>query len=167
MTHSEFDRDREEGEVLSDRGENVLALLDVDITRSDDALLALERGGNDLLSKLVTGVRHREGGRTASGLGFDDLVTAKLDPLDERFELGLVFEEGSGQRRLRLRQERDDGVARVTADDGDGVLGGRVGRTDRLRRHGRRADDIERRDAKETVFQQGSVSQSQSLAVWG
>ena len=156
MTHSEFDRDREEGEVLSDRGENVLALLDVDITRSDDALLALERGGNDLLSKLVTGVRHREGGRTASGLGFDDLVTAKLDPLDERFELGLVFEEGSGQRRLRLRQERDDGVA-----------GGRVGRTDRLRRHGRRADDIERRDAKETVFQQGSVSQSQSLAVWG
>jgi hypothetical protein len=48
-------------------------------------------------------------------------ISTKLDPFDERGELGLILKHGRGEGRLRLGEERDNGDARVTPDDGNGV----------------------------------------------
>lgn len=65
-------------------------------------------------------VTHREGSGTGTGLGLDDLVTTKLDPVNE----GLVSLTADVFALRGLGEERDDGDTRVTTDNGDlDVLG--------------------------------------------
>ena len=127
------------GEVLAAL---VLEQRRVDKGGLDDVLLALgslEQG----LGKAGTSHGHGEGSRASAVLGLNDLVTAKLDALDVFVEL-LALEVVA-----RLGEERDDGGARVAANDGD-VLGGGVGVLE-LRDEARGTDDVESGDTKEAL----------------
>ena len=85
--------------------------------------------------------RHRQGRGPGAVFGFDDLVTPELHAVDEIVEI-FAFE-----RVTRLRQQRDNGRARVTADYGD-VLVSRVGGFV-LRDEPGGSDDVEGGDAEE------------------
>lgn len=94
----------------------------------------------------VTGVRHGESGRAEAILGLDNLVTAKLDAVDERIVLLIGDRDGGSD----LAEERDDGLARVATDDGDGQLVG-VALAGDLGNEGLGADDVEGSDTKEAL----------------
>ena len=127
------------GEVLA-----ALVLVEgrVDEGGLDDVLLAL-RGLEERLGKAGTGHGHGEGGRASTVLGLDDLVTTELDAVDVAVEL-LALKVVAG-----LRQERDDGCAGVTADNGD-VLAGGVGVL-QLGDEARGADNVEGGDTEEAL----------------
>lgn len=94
----------------------------VDEGGCDDALLAAE-AAEERVGELGTGVRHRERGRSSAVLGLHDLVSTKLDAVDEF----LVHLARDALAMPGLGKERDDGGARVATDDGDGrVLRGRT-----------------------------------------
>jgi hypothetical protein len=108
----------------------------------DDVLLAL-RGLEQRLGETGTGHGHGESGRAGTVLGLDNLVTAKLHAVDVAVEL-LALEVVA-----RLRQEGDDGCARVATNDGD-VLAGGVGVLE-LRDEARGTDDVEGGDTEEAL----------------
>lgn len=117
----------------------------LDKGRLDDAGLAVE-GSDERVGESSTGVTHGEGGRSGSGLGLDDLVTAELDSVDKGLVL-LALDVGA---LAGLAQERDDGDARVSTDDGDvDVLG--VGVLD-LAEESRGPDDVEGGDTEESLL---------------
>jgi hypothetical protein len=130
-----------------DVGREVLAALvleerGVDEGRLDDVLLALG-GLEQRLGEARTGHGHGESGGAGALLGLDDLVAAELHALDVVVEL-LALKVVAG-----LRQQGNDGGARVAADDGD-VLAGGVGAL-QLRDEARGADDVEGGDTEETL----------------
>lgn len=93
-----------------------------------------------------TSVGHREGGRTGTVLGLDDLVTAELDAVDE----SIVLVVGNGRRGLDLAEEGNDGLARVTANDGDGQVLGLLLASE-ASNEGLSADNVEGGDTEETL----------------
>jgi hypothetical protein len=130
-----------------DVGSEVLASLvlvqrRVDKSGLDDVLLALS-SLEERLGEAGTGHGHGEGGRASTVLGLDDLVTTELDTVDVAVKL-LALEVVA-----RLRQERDNGCAGVTTDDGD-VLAGGVGVL-QLGDEAGSADDIEGGDTEEAL----------------
>jgi hypothetical protein len=78
------------------------------------ALVSLE----ELLGEAEASVSHGEGGGSGTVLGLDDLVTTELNTVGESVELVL----GNIDSRLGLAEERDDGLAGVTANDGNDGL---------------------------------------------
>ena len=56
------------------------------------------QASHDGVGKLGAGIGHRKGGRTAAGLGLDNLVTAKHDAVGEGVALGI----GKGRLGLHL-----------------------------------------------------------------
>jgi hypothetical protein len=139
------------GRELDGRREELDALVLVEgrlnVGAERDALLALH-GAEERVGEVGTGVGHRESSRSGAVLGLDDLVTAVLDALDERGE-GLAALLDNLLAGRELREEGDDGRARVATDDGDvGVLG--LGAGD-AREEGRGADDVESRDTEEAL----------------
>jgi hypothetical protein len=128
-------------------GRKVLAALAleeraVDKRRLDHALLALG-GLEERLGEASAGKGHGEGGRAGAGLGLHHLVAAELHAADVVVQ-GLALELVAG-----LGQERDNGDARVAADDGDALVGGI--RVLDLADEAAGADDVERGDAEETL----------------
>jgi hypothetical protein len=117
---AELDRDREEGDTdLSLDVGGAINTVKVDVGGLDDALLTsgtLE----DSLGKPETSLGHGEGSGSKTVLSLDNLVTTKLDSLDEVVELV----GGDLDLRLGQRQERDNGVSGVATNDGDVELGG-------------------------------------------
>ena len=92
-----------------------------------------------------SGVRHGESRGALASLGGDDLGTSVLGALGERVD-DVV---GHRHRGRRLREEREDGDARVTANHGDVNLG-RL-QTVLLGVEGLGADDVEGGDAEELL----------------
>ena len=137
-THAKLDGDGEEVELLADLGGEGRVALGVDVRRLDDARLALVRGADEPVDKLVPGcaaplgvsrsllvargteagrtVSHGERGGSGTGLGGDDLVASELDAVDERLELLLVLEEALRERGRRLREKGQDCRSGVTSD---------------------------------------------------
>ena len=72
----------------------------------------------DCLERLTE--THGEGSRSGTGLGLNDLITTKLNPLDESLvllTLDILTDAG-------LREQWNNGNTRVSSDDGDlDVLG--------------------------------------------
>jgi len=100
----------------------------------------------NLLGESETGVSHGQGGGTSTILGLDNLVTAKLDAVHE----GIVLVVGDRDRRRGLAEERNNGLTRVTTNDGDGQLLG-VSPASDLGNEGLGTDDVEGGDTKETL----------------
>lgn len=94
-------------------------------------------------------VSHRQSCGSGSVLGLDDLVTTELNALDERSE-GLAALLDNLLALGQLREERDDGDTRVTADDGNvSLLGLGAGEA---RQEGRGANEVEGGDTKEATY---------------
>jgi hypothetical protein len=131
------------GTKLDLGGEEVDALVlvkgRVDKGRLNDALLALG-SAEDGVSHAGTGHSHGQGSGTRTILGLDDLITAKLDALDE-------VSVGGQVGVVALAEERHDGHARVAADNGDVLVLG-VGALD-LGDEAAGTDDIEGGDTEE------------------
>ena len=109
----------------------------------DDTLFSLS-SLEQTLGETCTGHRHREGGRSCTVFGLDDLVTPELDTVDDLIELG------AGDIRVcGLREEWHDGDARVTSDDGHVLVSG-IGITE-LRDEARGADDIKGGHSEESL----------------
>jgi hypothetical protein len=94
----------------------------------------------------VTCISHREGSRSKTILGLDDLITTKLNPVDE----SIVLVIGNGDGGLDLAEKGYNGVAGVTANDGDGELLG-IGFAGNLSNEGLSTDDIEGGDTEEAL----------------
>lgn len=93
-----------------------------------------------------TGIGHGESSGTGTILGLDDLVTTKLHTVDQ----SVVLVAGDVDGGVGLAEERQDGLARVAADNGDGQLLG-LGLADNLGHKGLGTDNVERGDAKEAL----------------
>jgi hypothetical protein len=134
----------------------------VDVAGLDEAGLALG-GTEDLLGESVfgsaiderddnrsnipeTGVSHGQGGGTSTILGLDNLVTAKLDAVHE----GIVLVVGDRDRRRGLAEERNNGLTRVTTNDGDGQALG-VGLANDISDKGLCSDNVEGGDTEEAL----------------
>ena len=133
------------------RREEVAALVGVeralDVGAELDVLLAVH-GAEERVSPLETGVGHREGRRTGTVLGLDDLVATELDAVHELLE-GLATLLDDLLAGGELRQKGDDGRARVATDDGDvRVLGLGAGDS---RQERRGTDNVEGRDTEEAL----------------
>lgn len=132
---AELDLGREEVDAL------VLVERRVDEGRLNDALLALG-SAQERLGHAGTSHGHGEGSGTGTVLGLDDLVTTKLDTVDELSvggQLGVVA----------LAEERDDGDTGVATDNGDVLVSG-IG-TLELRDEAGSTDDVEGGDTKEAL----------------
>lgn len=68
-------------------------------------------------------VSHREGGRSSSVLGLDDLISSKLDALDEG-GVGLSSSLNNLLSLSSLGQQWDDGDTRVSSNHGNDSLRG-------------------------------------------
>lgn len=135
------------GAKLNTGGEelNTLILVERAVNESgfDNALLALgslEQG----LGEASTGEGHGESGGASAILGLDDLVTTELDAVDQ-LVTGLTIEAGV----VGLGEQRNNGHARVTTNDGNGLVG-RVGALD-LGDEAGSTDNIEGGDTEETL----------------
>lgn len=128
-------------------GEEVDALVleerRIDVGWLDDTLLALG-GLEQALGETGSSHGHGESGRSGTALGLDDLVTTELDALDVLVALG-ALEAVAG-----LGEQWDDGSARVTTDDGDGLVG-RVGALE-LGDEAGGTDDVEGGDTEESLW---------------
>ena len=91
-------------------------------------------------------ISHGESGRSSTILGLDDLITTKLNTVHESIVLVGRDVDGGGS----LAEERDNGLARVATNDGDGeLLGGLF--ANNLGDKGLGADNVEGGDAKEAL----------------
>jgi len=113
------------GEVVDvDTGE----VLGLDVGALDDFLAV--HGSDDGIGESSGGVGHREGGRSATGLGLDDFGSSVLDSLGEGGDL-LSVERVDAAGGLDLGENWDNGDSGVTSDDWDvdvvGVLGSEDG----------------------------------------
>ena len=131
---------------LNERGEEVAAAIlvewAVDESWLDNTLLALS-SLEQALGEASTGHGHGEGSRSSTILGLDDLVTTELHTVDVGVEL-LALQVVAG-----LRQKWDDGLAGVTTDDGDALVGW-VGALD-LGDEAGGTDNVKGGDTKETL----------------
>ena len=145
-TYAELDRDGEEVAArLLSNGLTTRNTWQVDEGWLNDALLALG-SLHDALGEAETSVSHGQGSRASTILRLDHFVTTELDTLGQSLEL--VFWDLDS--RLGLAEERDDGLARVTANDRDDGLGWVALASDVLD-EGLGSDDIECSDAKELL----------------
>ena len=78
----------------------------------DDALLSA-KGLQHILREQISSVRHRQSRRSGTGLGLDDLVTTELRANGKLLQI-LIRERRIGY----LREQRQDGNAGMSADDG-------------------------------------------------
>jgi hypothetical protein len=136
----------------------------VDVAGLDKALLALD-GLENLLGESIkwsvgqvglnnieswclpeTGKGHGKSSRASTILGLDDLITTELDAVDE----SLVLLSGDGNVGLDSAEDGDNGLARVSTNDGDcelraGLLASNLGNK------GLGTNDIEGGDTKESL----------------
>lgn len=124
---------------------NTLVLVERGVDKGwlDDALFALG-GLEQALGEAGTGHGHGQSGGSGTALGLDDLVTTELDALDVLVALGAL--EGVAG----LGEQRDNGGARVTSDNGDGLVGW-VGALE-LRDEARGTDNIEGGDTEQSLW---------------
>jgi len=116
----------------------------VDIGGLDQAGLSSNSGFQDHIGEAGTCKGHREGGRTSTVLGLDDLITTVLNSVSKGVDLLL----GQGSVTWDLGQNRNDGHTRVTSNDSNaGRLG--VNRGNDLRDESGRANNIQGADTKE------------------
>lgn len=126
---------------------NALVLIQgaLDKRRRHNPLLTLQPP-QKRIGKLGTRIRHRERRRPSAILGLDDFIPAILNPMHNlaihltRNLLALCV----------LREQGDDGRARVAADDGDGYAVGVL--VEDLADEAGGADDVEGGDAEETFW---------------
>ena len=146
--------------ILVQRALDVRALL--------DALLASERT-EQAVGEYRSGVGHGERGASSSVLGLDEFVTAKLDSVDELVVL-LSWLDGRGCR-AGLREKRDNGDTRVSADDWDNRLGGLAacdsGKEGRGARHVESSHAVEPRAEEEIRCCPQVSSEGLQLTSWG
>jgi hypothetical protein len=153
-TYAELNVDREVGDLRVDLlldGGTTGGGLKVNV-RLDNSRLAGKGSLEDEVSELGTGLGHREGGRSKTVLGLDNLVTTELDALDKGVAGLLVVEDRSGELGVGLGKDGDDGVARVSANDGDVVLGRVGGLAGNLRGEGGSTDNVKGGDTEEAIF---------------
>jgi hypothetical protein len=111
----------------------------------DDVLLAL--GGLDnSLGESETGESHGESSRASTVLGLDNLVTAELNTVDK----SIVAVSGDLETGRDLAEQRNNGLAGVTTDDGDGGLGG-VLQTGELLGESLGTNDVKGGDTEQTL----------------
>ena len=115
----------------------------VDKCRLNNASLTLS-SLEQALSESSTSHGHREGGRTSTILGLDDLVTTELDAVDQVLEL-LARNVGVAG----LRDQRYDSDTRVATDDCDVLIRG-IGLLD-FRDEAGGTDDVESSNTEETL----------------
>ena len=135
------------GAELDERGKvlNTLVLVERRVNEGglEDVLLALgglEKG----FGEAGSGHSHGEGSGTSTVLGLDDLVTAELHTVD------IVIELLALEVEARLREEGNNGGARVATYNGD-ILIGRVGVPD-LRDEAGGTDNVESSDTEEALW---------------
>lgn len=92
----------------------------------------------DPVCKLGTRVGHRQRGGPQAVFGLDDFITAELDALSERGDVGI-----GAERRVRLREDGKDGDSGVATQYGDGRSSACLRRAVGLRYEGRSTDDVE------------------------
>jgi hypothetical protein len=90
---------------------------EVDVAGLDETLLTLG-SPQDLLGEAEASVGHGQGSGAAAILGLNDLVTTELDTVDE----SVVLVVGDAGGRSNLAEEGNNGLARVTADNGDSEI---------------------------------------------
>jgi len=117
--------EKRSGEVVDvDTGE----VLGLDVGALDNFLAV--HGADDGVGESSGGVGHREGGRSATGLGLDDFGSSVLDSLGEGGDL-VSIEGVDAASGLDLGEDGDDGDSGVTSDNWDvdvvGVLGSEDG----------------------------------------
>lgn len=124
---------------------NTLVLVEraVDEGRLNNTAAAI-RSSKQALSETSTSHSHGKSGRASTILGLDDLITTKLDTIDQVVELLACDIVVTG-----LGDQRDNGNAGVTTDNSD-VLIGRIG-TLELGDEAGSTDDIEGGDTEETL----------------
>ena len=93
-----------------------------------------------------TSIGHGQSGGTSTVLGLDNLVTTELNSVHE--SIVLVVRDLNGRRGLA--DEGDNGLARVSTNDGDVQLLG-VGLANNLSDEGLSTNDVESGDTKETL----------------
>lgn len=143
---AKLDRDGEEVEAgLLGNGITTGDTRKVDEGRLDDASLALV-SLEELLGEAEASVGHGEGGGSGAVLGLDDLVATELNTVGQ----GIKFVLGNVDSRLGLAEERDDGLAGVTANDGNDSLGWVLLASDALD-EGLGTDDVEGGDTEELL----------------
>jgi hypothetical protein len=121
----------------------VLVQWAVDECWLNDTLLALS-GLQQALGEAGTSHGHGESCRSGTALGLDNLVTTELHAADVLIVLL------AGQGVSRLGEERNDGGARVTTNNGDVLVGG-VGALE-LGDEAAGANDVKGGDTKETLW---------------
>ena len=165
-TYAELDGNREEvdtsllgnGLTSGDTGE-------VDVAGLNEALLTLD-GAENLLSEATfiilstsnlrtqtlrcnipeTSISHGERGGTSTSLGLNDLITTKLNAVDQ----GVVLVIRDGDRGRDLAEKGNNGLAGVSADDGDcEILGLRLASD--TGNEGLSTDDVEGGDTEEAL----------------
>ncbi len=94
----------------------------------------------------VTSKGHGKGGGTSTIFSLDDLVTAKLDAVDQR----IVLIIGNADRGGNLAEEGNNGLPRVATDDGNSQFRG-VRLAGDLSNESLGTDNIESGDAEETL----------------
>ena len=133
--HAQLNWDRKICEILSNLTLNLCTSLSVssqvDITRSNDPLLAVQRP-QDLSCKLGPSVRHTKGSTPGTILGLDDLISTKLDAVCKSFDGFLLYAAygailGYENRVGGLGEEGDDGDAAVASNDRDDDAGSNRG----------------------------------------
>ena len=151
---AQIDDDAKVLEVLSNLLSNGLGgrsvCVEVDVRGGGQSGFSLESGTDDLVGKLGTGLGHGQGGGSGSGLCLDNLVTSELDSVGQGVTLGLVGQDGFGDRRGGLGEEGKDGVSGVSTNDGDGVLGSLGGFTDDAGDKGGSSEAVEGGNTEET-----------------
>ncbi len=105
------------------------------------ALSSLEQA----LSEASTSHSHRQSSRASTVLSLDDLVTTKLDAIDQVIELLASDVAVAG-----LGDKRDNGYAGVSTDDSNVLIAG-VGALD-FGNESRGTDDIEGGDTEESLW---------------
>jgi len=124
----------------------------VDVAGLNKALGALG-GLEKLLGKAVASIGHGQSSGASAVLSLDDLITTELDAVDE--SIVLVIRNGDG--RSDLAEERNNGLAGVATDDGDGELL-RVALANNLSDEGLGADNVEGGDTEETARVEDSLA---------
>lgn len=93
-----------------------------------------------------TSESHGESSRTSTILSLNDLITTELDTVDQ----SIVTVSGDLEARSDLAEQRNNSLARVTTDNGDGGLGG-VLKTGELLGEGLGTDNVQGGNTEQTL----------------
>jgi len=117
---SNLDPDGEEVDIGSkltpDLVSSIRVGVQVHVTWGNDSFLALQRL-DDQTGKFVAGLSHAECRASSSVFGLDDFIATELNAMGQRFDVGFGYAAWEGW--FGLREDRKDGHAGVTTEDGN------------------------------------------------